>query len=545
MNQNLIIIMTLGVVILVTILYKLVKSVVLVESVRNGDDLFISEGDVYEQVRLSIANGNHQVAQKLAKKYLKENPSHDKLRILLARSYYDIGALSEAIEQFEILKKAFPDRMDLLLMLADAYKKTGQNNNAIDLYQELLEYNPNSVDVMCALAELYVNVNHKKSALNLYRRLLNLDIDEREKINYYYETAFIYKDLGEYENAIEFINFGLNVDSQNIKLLYLYKDLCEIIKDTTKEIEIMNRLIILAPTDAYLQLDLVNLYYKSEMYEKALDIAIPAVNTPNADVQALQDIIANIYIKTDRVDEGINILEELLKVYPESIRIIETLAYAYRLNAKFSDSIELYEKLVELSDIKKAKVYNSELSSVYCDWALHLYNSGEVKDVFSKFERALKLNPDNPDIYEALSRVNFMSKNYSDAIRQMQKAIDLNPGNGDYYTFLGNIYCEIENIYEAERVYKEAIFINPQNAVCHAKLGVIKLKQKDIQSALEHLGVAINLDKENWDYLYNMALAYELAGDVEHAISTYNKVLSLNPNHVEAAKNLKMLNNSK
>jgi len=545
MNQNLIIMIAVGVIILITVLYKLVKSVMISESSRNGEDLFISEKDIYEQVRLSIANGNHPVAQKLAKKYLKENPKHDKLRVILARSYYDTGALSEAIEQFEILKKIYPDRIDIVIMLADSYKRTGQNNNAIDSYLELLDINPDSVDVLVPLAELYISVNHKKSALNIYRRLLNLDISEREKINYYYQTASLYKDLGEYENAAEFINFGLNVDSQNIKLLYLYKDLCSITGDSNKEIDIMNRLLVLAPTDAYLQLDLVTLYYKSGQYEQALDIAVPALKTQNADIQSLQDIIANIYIRTGRIEEGINVLEEIMKTYPDSIRLTETLAYAYRMYGRYDEAVELYEKLIEWSDIKRAKAYNFELSSVYCDWALYLYNSGDTKSVFEKFEEALKLNPDNPDIFEGLSRVNFLAKNYSDAIRQMQKAIDLNPGNCEYYIFLADIYCEIDNIYEAERMYKEAIFINPENPVCRAKLGVIKVRQKEIQSALEHLSVAVKLDEGNWDYIYNLALAYELAGNTARAIEAYNRVLELNPEHAEAAKNLKMLKNSR
>lgn len=545
MNQNLVIMITVGVVILITVLYKLVKSVISAEIERNGEDLFISEKDIYEQVRLSVASGNHVIAQKLAKKYLKENPKHDKLRMILARSYHDTGALSEAIEQLVILKEIYPDRIDIFQMLADSYKRTNQSSNAIDSYLELLEFNPDSIDVLVALAELYNSVNHKKSALNIYRRLLNLDISERDKISYYYQTALIYKDLGEYEDAIEYINFGLNVDSQNIKLLYLYKDLCNLTNNTTKEIEVMNRLLVLAPTDAYLQLDLVTLYYKSEMYEEALDIAIPSLKTPNADIPSLQNIIANIYIKTNRLEEGINVLEEIIKSYPESIRLTETLAYAYRMYSRFEEAVQLYEKLIEWSDIKMAKAYNCELSSVYCDWALYLYNLGDTKNVFDKFETALKLNPDNPDIYEGLSRVNFLAKNYSDAIRQMQKAIDLNPGNSEYYAFLADIYCEIDNIYEAERMYKEAIFVNPDNPVCHAKLGIINFKQKEIESALEHLKMAVKLDEKNWDYIYNLALAYELAGDTIRAVELYNRVLELNPEHVDAAKNLKMLENSK
>ena len=95
------------------------------------------------------------------------------------------------------------------------------------------------------------------------------------------------------------------------------------------------------------------------------------------------------------------------------------------------------------------------------------------------------------------------------------------------------------------RLYKEAIFIDKNHPICRAKLGIIKLKQKDIQSALTHLEVAVKFDPNNWDYLYNLALAYELSSDKVNAIDCYNKVLKLNPEHKESAKNLKILQNSR
>lgn len=544
MNQTIMLLITVGIVVLLAVLYKLIRSVMESGSAGNGENLFISPDDIYEQVRISIANGNHPVAQKLAKKYLKENPTHDRLRIILARSYYDTSALNEAIEHLEKLVKIFPDRLDLFLMLADSYKRTGQNNNSIDTYLQILETNPESVDILVPLAELYNSVNHKKSALNIYKRLLNLDIKECEKLNYYYQIASIYKDLAEFENAIEYVNFALNVDKNNIRLLYLLKELYELTSNSEKEIEVMNRLLVLAPNDAYLQVDLVNLYYNSGQYDLALDIAIPALNTPNADIQVLQNIIANIYIKTNRIEEGIKVLEDIMKLYPESIRLTETLAYAYRLYGRYEESIQLYQKLIDWSDLKYAKVYKSQLSSVYCDWALFLYNNGNTEETFKKFEAALQCNPDNPDIYYGLGQVNFYSKNYNDAIRQMQKAIDLDAGNCEYYIFLADIFYETDNIYEAERMYKEAVFIEPENPICRAKLGMINVKHKDIQNALENLGVAVRVEPQNWDYLYNLALANELAGKADVAAELYNKVLVLCPEHKDAATNLKMLKNS-
>lgn len=545
MGENFITYVSIGVVLLIMVLYKLVKPVVSSDINENGDRLFISANDIYEQTKLSIANGNHAVAQKLARKYLNENPNHDRLRMVLAKSLYDTGNWVEAIEHFSYLKNTAKNRVDLLSMLATAYQKSGQSNNAIDTYLELLEENPDSQEVLLALAELYNSVNHKKSALNIYKRLLNFDIREQEKIGYYYQVALIYKDLGEYDNAIEYICFGLNVDSNNIKLLYMYRELCILTNNLPKEIEIMNRLLILAPTDAFLQYDLVTLYYKAEMYEEALDIALPSLNTPNADIEGLKNIIANIYIRNNRIEEGVNILEKTIEVFPESIRLTESLAYAYRLNGEYERSVRLYEKLVDWADMKLAKVYNKELSSVYCDWALFLYNTDDSALTFDKFELALQLNPDNPYIYEGLGHVNYFAKNYTDAIRQMQKAINMDPKNSNYYIFLADIYLELDNVYEAERMYKEAIFIDEENPVSRAKLGIIKLRQREMEKAREHLSIAVKLEPNNWDYLYNLALVYEMSAENSQAIEMYNKVLALNPEHKEAAKNLKMLQNSR
>ncbi len=545
MGDNFITYVICGIVVLILVLYKLIKPVMSSDASGDGERLFISANDVYEQAKISISNGNHAIAQKLAKKYLKENPHHDRLRTIIAKSYFDTGNWIEAIEHFEYLKPTTKNRIDLLSMLARAYQQTGQTNNAIDAYLELLEENPDSMDVLISLAELYSSVNHKKSALNIYKRLLNFDIREQEKLSYYYQVATIYKELSEYENAIEYVIFGLNVDPNNIKLLYLYKELSMYVQNIDKEIEIMNRLLVLAPTDAHLQYDLVNLYYKAGKYNDAMDIAIPALNTSGADVEGLNNIIANIYIKNNKITEGVNVLEKAMVRFPESIRLSETLANAYRIYGEYEKAVVLYEKLIDWADIKLAKIYNQELSSVYCDWALNLYNLSDASLAFDKFDIALKLNPDNPYIYEGLGQVNYYSKNYTDAIRQLQKAIDLDAKNANYYISLADIYLDLNNVYEAERMYKEAIFIDEKNPVSRAKLGVIKLRQREMEKAREHLSLAVELEPNNWDYLYNLALVYEMSAQNSLAIETYNKVLELNPEHKEAIKNLKMLKNSR
>ena len=544
MDRNVLVIIYIILICLFIILYNLIKSVIPHGRVRNGDDLFISPEDIYEQAKTAIANKNHPIAQKLAKKYLRENPLHDRLRFLLARSYMDTGNSREAIEHLEILIKKFPERLDFCVLLADAYKRIGQSSNAVDIYMTIMKSNPDNIEILLPLAELYNSINHKQSALNIYKRILNLNVDSEIKIQCYIQIITIYKSLKEYHNAICSLEEALNIYSNNVTFLYLAKELYSLTDNEAKELQIMSKLLLLAPNDTSLQLELVRLYYKHEDYENALDVALPALDIAGAEKEELYGLIANVYLKTNRTDECILLLEEVIKVLPNAIPLSELLAYAYRLKGQYQEAIELYTVLIDLADLKYTKLYQANLGSLYCEWAIKLYEANNTRLAFEKFEEALKLDPDNPEIYNGLGKINWFAKNYNDAIRQLQRAIELEPNNCEHYKLLAKIYLETDNIYDAERIYKEAIYVDENDAECQAQFGIIKAKKKDVVTALKYLTNAVKLDPDNEDYIYHLALVYELAGEIKSAIASYNKVLKINSNHVEANKNLQMLNNS-
>ena len=121
-------------------------------------------------------------------------------------------------------------------------------------------------------------------------------------------------------------------------------------------------------------------------------------------------------------------------------------------------------------------------------------------------------NNENPEIYFKLANANRQIKNYSEAIRQCKRAIELAPEVSLYYETLADIYYELQNFIEAKKFYKEAVFIDPKNARAHTFLGILQSKDKEHDTAIKSLEIAVSLDPDNVNIRYNLALAYEVAG---------------------------------
>ena len=89
---------------------------------KGGEDLQISPDEVYKQVETLILNADYTTAQKLAKKYLAQNPYHHDLRKLLVKSYIDTQKEYEAISNLLVLVQFYPDDTNLYQQLATLYK---------------------------------------------------------------------------------------------------------------------------------------------------------------------------------------------------------------------------------------------------------------------------------------------------------------------------------------------------------------------------------------------------------------------------------------
>lgn len=508
---------------------------------NNGEDLQISPDEIYQQVEALILNADFSTAQKLAKKYLCQNPYHHDLRKLLVKSYIETQKEYEAISNLLVLIQFYPDDLSMYIQLATLYKNTHQSKKAIHFYNYVLTKDKYDVNSMRNLAQLYFNNKQKESALKLYKQLVTYIDDEQEKVEYYEIMGNIYTTYGEYIKAVNLYKKVLEYNPSNVEVI---KDLRKIYlkqKDTENVIYLSRRLIDLEP-DNYIHYDeIVNLLFHVHSYQEALDYAFKALNLPTADVFAVKNQIAKIYLYTGRVQESIQLINETIIQDPTNLLLSQTLAMAHCMNKDFEMAKKVCDDAIEVALPSDINVIHNNLSTILAEEAVDLLNQGKTKPAFDKFTEAMQYNNENPEIFFKLANANRTIKNYSEAIRQCRRAIELAPEISLYYETLADIYYELQNFIEAKKLYKEAVFIDPKNSRAHTFLGILQSKDKEHENALKSLETAVSIDPDNVDIRYNLALAYEVAGKYDEAKNEYAKVLELDPAHKEANNNIKLL----
>ena len=511
------------------------------KSKKGGEHLQISQDEVLEQTESLILAGDIGTAQKLAKKYLCQNPYHHDLRKLLIKSYIETQNEYEAISNLLVLTQFYPDDLSLYIQLANLYKITHQSKKAIHFFTYVLSKNKYDLNAMKNLAELYFNNKQKESSLKLYKQLVAYIDDEDEKIGYYSIIGNIYSTYGEYIKAIAYYK----------KYLHKYPDDIEIIKDlrriyiknknTEDIIYYTKRLIDLDPDNYVYYDEIIDLLFHVHEYKEALSYAEKALELPNADIFAIKNQIAKIYIYTGKVAESIKLINETIVQDPSNLLLTQTLAMAHCMNKDFEQAKKVCDDALETAQPTEINVIYNNLSTIYTEEAVYLLNQGKTDLAFDKFTKALQYNNENHEIYYKLGEANRKIKNYAEAIRQCKRAIELAPEVGLYYETLADIYYELQNFIDAKKFYKEAVFIDPKNSKAHAFLGILQSKDKEHEAAVKSLETAVALEPNNANIRYNLALAYEVSGNIEEAKNEYQKVLAIDPMHKEASNNLKLL----
>jgi tetratricopeptide (TPR) repeat protein len=173
-------------------------------------------------------------------------------------------------------------------------------------------------------------------------------------------------------------------------------------------------------------------------------------------------------------------------------------------------------KIIILNDPLSAEEH-SNLGRIY-------QSQGKFDLAAQQYRDALKKDPKLLPALLLLGDLSFQTKKYSEAESAYQKAIKLQPENGDIYNNLCWVYLEQNvRIDKAEELIRTAITVAPEHRAYYLDtMGMVLLRRGRIAESITALKeAAALLPKDNAAYLVetyvHLAEAYRTAGDTATA----------------------------
>ena len=209
----------------------------------------------------------------------------------------------------------------------------------------------------------------------------------------------------------------------------------------------------------------------------------------------------------------------------------------------FKENIFIHRHLYDLyTDIKKSKEARKHLNIIIGLPSNNIenltviggafYKLKEYKKAIECFDKAIKINREDPALYFSKGKTYHKQKKYKKAIEYFDKAIAIDSNNAAVYAKKGKSYRKLKNFEKSIESYKKAISINPEDARYYWKIGKLYDKLKDYYKAIEYYNHSIDINPTDLNKIINyvsLGDAYVDLQDYIKAIESYEKAISINP----------------
>ena len=410
----------------------------------------------FEQAVTHIENGEVEKGLQLLKDQVKQGTDEEKYHI--ARYYYTLGLINEALEIVEDLRLLYPEESEFSLFLAELYIDIDKEDEAIevlhdikeddelyvqslllvaDLYQmqgfeevaeqKLLkakEMMPEEPVITFGLAELYSSKGEDVKAIAYYEALL-----PQQKVMggvvIPLRLAESLSALGRWDEAIAYYEEGLD-EQKDIHSLFGFAFTLYQGEQYQRSIQIWNELKELDPEYASLYMYLAKCYEKEGMLEESFETLQEGIKVDELSVPFHVEL-ANIAAKCRKMDEAEKALQTALKLDPSHLGATLKYAYILKEQEKYEELIAIVENAIDNGETdtqliwdlahakKQLEMYSEALKhyeSAYTSFKNHpdfleeygyfLLEEGLRKEAKEVFTRLLQLDPTQTHIEELL-----------------------------------------------------------------------------------------------------------------------------------------------
>jgi serine/threonine protein kinase/tetratricopeptide (TPR) repeat protein len=233
--------------------------------------------------------------------------------------------------------------------------------------------------------------------------------------------------------------------------------------------------------------------------------------------------VAGVYERMGKLDEAEATFKEAIALRPDYWNGYVRLATFYKRHGRYGDALLPLQKVTEL--VPDNPIGHFDLGGIY-----QLLGRDQLAE--SEYQKSLEIRPTAPG-YSDLASFYFYRSRFADAARLYQQAVTLSPGTFDYWGNLGDAYRWLGDKTKAQQAYQKAIAlcreslnVNKADVIAMGSLASYLAKSGDRELAIKQAQNATKLAAGNSDVLYDVALAYELAGDRAKAITALKEAIA-------------------
>ncbi len=279
--------------------------------------------------------------------------------------------------------------------------------------------------------------------------------------------------------------------------------------------------IYILKTDAYLALD---------YQEKAAALLEEAIIVFEGEekIELLFEL-ADVYDDYEDFEKVFNCLKLILEQDPGNEEALYKICFWADYTGKNEESIEIHSRIIDEYPYSQLAWFN--MGTAY--QGLKLYEKS-----IDAYLYAIAIDEKFDYAYRNLGDAYLRLKRYRDAIEALQKVLELSMPEEVIYEAIGYCYEKLKNPAQARFHYKKAVHLNSTESRLYYKIAGTYMLEGYWESAIKNLENALNINRNQPDYHFALALCYIQSERIKDAVIHFTHFIKARPKNVKGWKEL-------
>ena len=490
------------------------------------------ELEYWKQLALCYLNlGEQQRLAEVDKKISEMDKSNVESRLRLAQYALSQKDTRQAFDMYKELAQLSPQNATVFKNLYEITLQSGDKNNAAIYQKRYCALNPTNAAGEKSLGDLLYELKDFDGALSAYRTALKLDPTIKGFFKRYAELVVA---KGQQEEVIKVLTGAINSGEANVSAYTTLGMIYQKKGHYSKALEMYQKAIQMDPQNANVLASLAECQAKTgDVNSAIISYEQVIMMNPKADVEYRD--LGNLYSSQNRVDQAIGVYRKYLDKVPTDQETAKKVGLFLYGKKQYPDAIKYLEM------VKDKAAYDNNFQLALGDCYFNVNNLKKAEQVYeglrtrNKTNREFNVKPVLKLLAEAYEKDN----NSAQAV-DVFTAYALLPGPKDPdATFKAASLQEKVNPLRAKKIYEDNITAFPNDYRNYLHLGIMLSKEKTMlarsASLLRKASSLADTIPAMW---LDLAQVYGKLGNEKEELAAYKKLVTMDPQNLEANKRL-------